>query len=179
MPKRHQQLEFQAAGFEKPKDWFGGKYLKNSHAKTRRPLSSKFPIHLVLRSKKAKGAWSFLHAKQFRKVNGLVREVAKRHGVRIYDYANSGNHLHILLRLRSIHGWSAFIRELSGRLAQVVQGLSAKDKTVDSFWDQRPFTRIVSGWNKAYRVVKDYVLRNRMEAEGLLPRKQSLEWSSA
>lgn len=176
MSKRSKQLEFK--GCEKPKDWFGGKYLNKSHAKSHRPLSTKDPIHLVLRSKKAKGALSFLHHKQFRKVNGLVSQIAKKYGIRIYDYANVGNHLHILVKLRSIPGWKAFIRELTGRLAQVVQGLGARDKQ-KGFWDQRPFTRIVRGWRKAYRIMKDYMIKNKLEAEGLIPHKHQLDMSSA
>lgn len=111
-------------------------------------------------------------------MNALVGQVAKKHGIRLYDYANVGNHLHILIKLRSIPGWRAFIRELTGRLAQVVQGLGARDKK-KGFWDQRPFTRIVRGWRRAYRIMKDYIIKNKLEAEGLIPRKQTLEFSSA
>lgn len=172
MSTRSKRLEFSGTG--KPKDWFGGKYLNKSHAKRPRPLSTKHPIHLVLRSKKARGELSFLHHQQFRKVNGIVSRTAKKHGIRIYDYANVGNHLHILIKLRSVRGWRAFIRELTGRLAQTVQGLGARDKK-KGFWDQRPFTRIVRGWFKAYRIMKDYLIKNKLEAEGLIPRKQSLD----
>ena len=162
-------------GLQKPKDCFGGNYLKNSHAKTRRPLSSKLPMHLVLRSELAKGRFSFLNYKQYRQVNRLVREVARKHQVTIHDYANSGNHLHILLRLRAVRDWAAFIRELTGRIAQVVQGLTAKETGAAKFWDQRPFTRIVGDWNRSFKIVRRYILRNRVEAEGLNPLKQCLD----
>lgn len=106
-------------------------------------------------------------------MNGLVGQIAKKHGVRLYDYANVGNHLHILIKLRSIPGWKAFIRELTGRIAQVVQGLGARDKK-KGFWDQRPFTRIVRGWRRAYWIMKDDLIKNKLEAEGLIPRKLDL-----
>lgn len=168
--KRHLQLDL-SGQIKRPKDWFGGSCLKNSHAKTSRPLTSKFAIHVVLRAQESR----LRNLKTFAKVNAIVRETARKHGVRLYEYANAGNHLHLLLRLRDVPSWKPFIRELSGRIAQAVRlqmgAARGKASAQQKFWQQRPFTRVVRGWKKAYKIAKDYVVLNQMEAEGLVPRQ--------
>lgn len=156
-------------GLQRPKDTFGGMLLKNSHAKTKRPLDSKLPIHLVLRSELS----ALRLPKTFRGVNETVGNVCKKHGMKIYQYANVGNHLHILIKIPNVRRWPAFIRELTGRIAQQVQGITGQQKGLAKFWKQRPFTRIIRGWKKAYRIAKDYVMLNRLEAEGFISRQET------
>lgn len=108
--------------------------------------------------------------KTFKLVNAAVGEISKRHGVKIYKYANLGNHLHILVKIPSVRRWSAYIRELTGRIAQLVKEQVPSE---DTFWLHRPFTRIVRGWRKAYRTAKEYVELNQLEAEGHISRKET------
>jgi REP element-mobilizing transposase RayT len=165
---RSRQQEFQGEGFKKPNDCFGGSLLKNSHAKVKRPLASTFPLHLVLRTHKS----HFRLPRHYRKVNDLVVNTCAKHGVRLYKYANVGNHIHLLIKLPNIQRWSAYIRELTGQIAQLVQGLKAQDKG-DAFWKQRPFTRIVRGWKQAFHKVIDYLELNRLEGDGFIDRAQT------
>lgn len=157
------------AGLASPADCFGGSLLKKSHAKSKRPLDSKLPLHLVLRSNLS----SMRGIKSFGLVNECVRAVAKKYGVRIYKYANVGNHLHLIVRITSLRIWAAFIRELTGRVAQLAQGLKGRQKGRAKFWAQRPFTRIVRGWKKAFQVAKEYVHLNLLESEGFISRKDT------
>lgn len=108
----------------------------------------------------------------FAPVNETVRSVARKHDVKIFKYANVGNHLHLLIQLRHVREWPAFIRELSGRVAQIAQGISGRQKGV-RFWAQRPFTRIVRGWRKPFQVVRRYIELNILEAEGFISRKET------
>lgn len=158
-PMKQAQLAFKAKEFQKPGTSFGGDLLKNSHAKTKRPLDSKLPTHLVLRATESK----LRLPKNFSKVGAEVGRVAKKHGVRIYNYANVGNHLHLLIKLRNRASWAAFIRELTGRLAQLFR----------LRWRRRPFTRVVAGWRKPFQIAKEYVTLNLWEAEGFISRKQT------
>jgi REP element-mobilizing transposase RayT len=169
MPKRISQLSFNLDGLQKPKDIFGGSLLKNSHAKTKRPLHSKLPIHLVLRSTIS----AMRLPKTYKRVNETVSRVCRKHGVRIYNYSNVGNHLHLLIKLPNVWQWAAFIRELTGRISQVAQGLAGSDSGVGNFWKQRPFTRIVRGWQRAFRIVKEYINLNQLEAEGYISRRET------
>ena len=115
MAKRSRQQEFQDKAFKKPDPCFGGSLLKGN-PKGKRPLDSKLPIHLTLRA-----TMSVLKLRTtYGKVNRIVYDSAKRHGVQIYKYANVGNHLHILIKIPRIGRWAAFIRELTGRIAQEI-----------------------------------------------------------
>jgi REP element-mobilizing transposase RayT len=166
MSKRPKQLEFQGSAFKKPKDWFGGAYLKGNHAKGKRPLESRFAIHVVLRASES----GLRRPAVYRHVNLAVTRACKKYGVKLYEYANVGNHLHLLIKLPHVRAWKAFIREVTGRIAQIARGLKGRQKGTTAFWRHRPFTRVVRGWKRAYRLAKDYVVLNQLEAEGLISR---------
>jgi REP element-mobilizing transposase RayT len=123
-----------------------------------RPLDSKLPVHLVLRSHKS--AMRLL--KTIKVVDRQVARTCKRHGIRLYQYANVGNHLHLLIKIPRRQRWAPFIRELTGRLAQLVRNQIGFE---GDFWTQRPFTRIVLGWQRAFQIAKDYVRLNALEAD--------------
>src|SRR5665213_2496526 len=160
MAKRQQ--EFSGAGFSKPGDIFGGSLLKNGNARSKRPLASKFAIHVVLHANKS----VMRSLRNFAKVEQTLHDTAKRQGVRLYKHANVGNHTHLLIKLTHIRHWPAFIKELSSRIA-----LICTDEK--GFWKWRPFTRIVRGWKRAYQIVKDYIELNQLEANGFIKRKDT------
>lgn len=184
MGKRNQQISFAATGAGRPQDAFGGMHLK-SHPKSKRPLHSKLPIHLVLRS----NASVLRLPKTIGVTSRIVDSVSKKYGVRVYRFANVGNHLHFVLKIPSVHLWAAFIRELTGRLAVALgdrlaasvdrpaagNGSAASDlPTVNrtKFWSCRPFTRIVRGWRRAFQIIQRYVELNQWEAEGFISRRE-------
>ncbi|MEO5668319.1 MAG: transposase [Bdellovibrionota bacterium] len=140
---------------------FGGSLLKNSHPKTKRIFNPKLPLHVVLKSSKARGPLSLLN--HSRRVTTILAEQAQRHHVQLLQVANAGNHLHLLLEARSREHVSNFLRAISGRIAQAV---SPKD----GFWDARPFSRIVSR-GRELRNVARYLGMNSTEAAGLSRRQ--------
>jgi REP element-mobilizing transposase RayT len=151
------------ADFHKPRLSFGGSLLKaTTNPKRARPLSSKLPIHLVLRSTRS---W-MRSPRHFKAVNDTVHRVARRRGLRVYQYANVGNHLHLLIKISHRGRWAAFIRELTGRVAT----LAGRGQV----WVGRPFTRVVNGWRKAFRSVREYVRLNGWEAEHDLSKADSI-----
>ena len=164
MPKRQKQNQFEGAEFTKPKDSFGGSLL-TSHPKKARPLDSKLPIHLTLKSVSG-GMRSF---RTMRIIDAIIEKTCKKHGVKVFKYANVGNHLHLLLKLRNRRSWAAFIRELTGRIAHFM----LEGKTGANFWAHRPFTRVVRGWQKAFKMMKAYIDLNTWEAEGHISRKET------
>lgn len=154
--RRKKQLEFE--GLRKPKDSFGGSLLKGN-AKTKRPLDSKLPILLTLRA--VQGGMRL--PKAFGKVDAAIHRCAHKYGVKVYEYANVGNHLHFVLKIPRRASWAGFIRELTGEIAAQMKFLLAiKEK----FWMFRPHTRVVQGWKKAYNAAVTYVRLNTLEAEG-------------
>jgi REP element-mobilizing transposase RayT len=155
-------------GFAAASKFFGGAHLKNSHAKTARAIACKKPMHLVMRSSLAKGARSFL--RRDRELRVLFEKQAKLFGVRIYRFANAGNHLHLIVLPRSRGAFKNFLRAVSGLTARLVLGAERGSPQTQSFWDQRPFTRILE-WGRDFLGVKKYLLQNALEAIGFVPYK--------
>ena len=102
----------------------------------------------------------------FGRVNSFVASAARKHGIRIYRYANVGNHLHILVRIPRLGAWPAFIREITGQIAQFMHSQKG-------FWIYRPHTRIVQGWKRAFNIAKDYIYLNNLEGEGWINRRET------
>ncbi|MGE0527386.1 MAG: transposase [Bdellovibrionales bacterium] len=142
--------------------------MKNSNAKRARPLDSKLPLHVVLRANQG----GMRLPKTYATVCALIASTARKYGVRIYEQANVGNHIHLLMRMGKVWQWAAFIRELTGRIALAVRSADVLPKG-GKFWKYRPFTRIVQGWGKAFKTVKEYVYLNQLEAEGFISRKET------
>jgi REP element-mobilizing transposase RayT len=127
-------------------------------------------MHVVMRSSLAKGEFSLRASAHKEKIRRVVYEQAKRANVRIYRYANRGNHLHLLLLSLNPKGLARFLRAASGLIARLVMK-SEKGRPLPkgmAFWDQRPFSRIVS-WGKEYAGVARYLLQNTLEALGFIP----------
>jgi REP element-mobilizing transposase RayT len=152
---------------------FGGSLLKNSNAKTKRPLATKRSMHLVLRSSVAKGPKSFL--RRSRAVEAIINRQARIHSVRIYKLANAGNHLHLVVTPSSRIAYNRFIRSVAGLIARLVRNKQrGASKAINAiragkikFWDKRPFTRIVE-WGREFRDVLGYLRKNTLEAMGFL-----------
>jgi len=153
---------------------FGGALLKKSNAKKPRPIAIKKTMHLTFRSSKARGEYSFLYDKnRSRRIERVVRKQASKFGVAIYRYANVGNHFHLLVMATYRLGFINFLRAVSGLVARIVLGAergSRRLKTKTKFWDQRPWTRVISTWND-FLNVKKYVELNFNEAMGFIPYK--------
>lgn len=145
---------------------FGGMYLKNSNAKTKRPLSFKRSVHLVLRSSLAKGERSFL--RKNREIQQIINAQGKNLGVKVYKLANAGNHLHLLILPHSRRAFHRFIRAISGLIARAVLGVERGKSKGLKFWDKRPFTQIVE-WGRQYRNTCKYLMQNTLEALGFIP----------
>jgi REP element-mobilizing transposase RayT len=131
-------------------------------------------MHLVLRSSQARGERSFLRPGRARLIERLVRKQAREKGVRIYRFANSGNHLHLLVLPRSRRDYRAFVRAISGLIARLALGAERgrpKQAQGGRFWDARPYTRIVE-WGRAFHVACSYVRLNQLEASGFWPYRE-------
>jgi hypothetical protein len=151
---------------------YGGELMKERKGRARpRPLSTSETMHLVLRSTKAKGDWSFARTKNRRAINAILNRFAKRYGVRVLSYANVGNHLHFHVKLSNRFLYRPFIRALTGAIAMAVTGTSRwkklKTEAKDKFWDYRPFTRVVKSFC-AFLNLRDYIRINRLEGYGYL-----------
>ena len=146
---------------------FGG-ILITGNAREQRPLSTKRPLHLVMRSSLARGERSFLSPRRSKAVRELIYRSGKKQGVKIYRFANSGNHLHLIVLPSSRGAYFRFIRSISGRLARLVLGAERGRAQGIKFWDALPFTRVLE-WGRDYLRTCDYLKQNTLEALGFLP----------
>ncbi len=94
---------------------FGGSKFRGN-PKGKRPFSKKHHIHIVLKSSFAVGANSFLAVRHREYVNRIVRSLAAKSGIRLYDFVNVGNHLHLMVKASHRSALSKFLRSLSGIL---------------------------------------------------------------
>jgi REP element-mobilizing transposase RayT len=118
--RRNKQLEL----FPKELRFFGGRFLHEKR-KGRRPLSTREPIHLVMRSSWAKGAHSFTQPRNKKAIESLIHTLAQKYGVRVYRKAIEGNHLHFILRIHNRETYKSFVRVLSGKIAShIMKGKS-------------------------------------------------------
>jgi REP element-mobilizing transposase RayT len=132
-----------------------------------RPIDTKKPLHVVLRSSRARRAWSMLHPDFAAPIRRKAGSLARRYGVRVYRYANVGNHIHLLASVRSRPALQSFLRVFAGLTARLVTG-ARRGRPVGRFWDRLAYTRIVS-WGREFRAVGAYVKQNEAEALGLRP----------
>lgn len=143
---------------------FGGARIK-AHPKVKRPFSRKHLIHMILKSSYAKGAHSFLHPKNVKWVNQMVRTLAKKFGVEIRDYVNVGNHLHILIKSPHRSCVTKFLRTLAGLLPRGLLKCEKGRPLGFDFWDGRPFTKIIAVGFKPFRHIANYFNKNRRQAQ--------------
>jgi len=144
-----------------------GHETRKGRRKLFRPVDPSKPLHLVFRSERAKGNWSLKRFKHIEHIRKLTYGLAKINQVRIIQYANAGNHLHLLVHAKDRNGFKRFTRTLSGLVARLVTG-AKKGNPVGKFWDTLFFSRVVE-WGRAYFSAKGYVLQNELESNGIIP----------
>ena len=174
---------------------FGGSLLIGKR-KTRRPLSTKAPIHLILKANQ-----KAVFSPSNRSLQNLIRNTAKQFDIHLYDLAVNWSHIHFLIRIKSREDYVRFIRALSSLLSQAV--LKSKKRTAfqngsqsqvrnsqisktqgsdkDVFTENsentaklftlRPFTRILS-WGMDFKPAFQYLTTNQLEAFGLVWRSK-------
>lgn len=145
----------------------GGEY-STGKRKTARPICTRRAMHLVLRSTMATGRWSMLRPEHARFIRESLGTLSRRCDVRVYEFANSGNHLHLLLRAKHRRGFQSFLRRFAGLVALKMSG-GVKGKPLPRrFWDLPAFSRIVE-WGRAFKLARNYVVKNVLEAMGVVP----------
>ena len=181
------------------KKFFGGALLYKKR-KSRRPLSKKDCVHLVLRSEWAMGTDSFLAKRHYRVIKQLLQHFSTKFGVRIYQQSINSNHIHLLLRITNRALYTAFIKAVSGQIACQIMGqqcfedfvrtrkkISKKTQKKNTagdgsnpqgFWQFRPFSRIVN-WGPDFKSAVSYLKQNILEAFGFVNYKPRKNYYSA
>jgi REP element-mobilizing transposase RayT len=134
---------------------------RRGHRKVERPVSTRRPMHVTLHSQVARGAWSL--RRHQRGVSSALRACARRSGVTVYDFANVGSHLHLLLRAKRRDDFQRFLRSFAGIVARQVTGARrGRPLSGGHFWSSLAWSRVVT-WGRDYESVRQYILLNRIE----------------
>jgi REP element-mobilizing transposase RayT len=142
---------------------FGGSLLVGKR-RSARPLSTKLPLHLVLKC----CARAYFNPGN-RSLEKILRDHAFKFGLKIYDISLNWSHIHLLILIPSRAAYTAFIRSVN---AALVRFISAKlGKVLTQIFELRPYTRILS-WGREFLGVQAYLKLNDQEARGLLDRKK-------
>jgi len=155
------QLKF----FDDKKIEHGGE-LAIGKRKQARPLSTKKPIHLVLRSNSATGPTSLLLHSRF--IRSLIAFLCKRFAIVLYEFSVNSTHVHLLIRVRNREGFKNFVRVFCGRSAMHITGARRGKPLREKFWDILPYTRLAE-WGRAFEIVRKYVAQNQLESLGIIP----------
>lgn len=147
-----------------PRTTHGG-YESSGKRKTPRPFTPKAPMHLVLKSARAKGAWSLRHRKNHANVTAMIYVYSARFKVKVYRAANVGNHLHLLVKATNKKDLADYLRVLAGRIAITVSGARKHRKRIGRFWDHLYWSRLVA-WKADFHRVQRYVFANELEFLG-------------
>src|SRR5260370_25119580 len=75
-----------------------GGVTRTGQRKTSRPIEPSLPLYLVLRSSRARGKWSLQKATTESRVQEILRELSQLHTIKVFEYANGGDHIHLPLR---------------------------------------------------------------------------------
>lgn len=95
-----------------------GGILAQGKRRSLRPLSTKHPLHLTLRSDCAQGQHSLLRHRP--RIERILKSSAARFNIRVYESAICGNHLHLVLRGKRRIDLQNFFRVFAGHLAQEI-----------------------------------------------------------
>jgi hypothetical protein len=131
---------------------YGGSLLV-SKRKAKRPLSTKQPVHLILRGECPKLFSPGNHKLEFQLV-----KLAAKYGIKIYHKSFNWTHFHALILIPSRHSYNSFIKTWTAEITKI-RGRRGAFKL-------RPFTR-VGTWGEDFKNLKRYQDKNNREAWGL------------
>ena len=136
---------------------FGGS-LSVGKRKSKRPLTTKRPIHLVLKSSNFS-----LFSPSASQIEKLIREDARKFKVKIYDISANWNHIHLLIQIPNREGYVRFIRSATSRLVYHLS--SQMNQSMRGIFDLRPYTKILT-WGRQFLRALDYLSFNNLESIG-------------
>jgi REP element-mobilizing transposase RayT len=140
---------------------FGGSI---RHRKYKRPFEAKKAVHVIFRSRLLSGTRSLLRSNRKKWTEELVKNKTQHHLVKLYHFSINSNHIHMLLKFPTADAQRAFLRDFTGSLALKIKKTFQISQSI-RVWDERPFTKLV----RAFKVIKNYIEKNRNESLGLWP----------
>jgi hypothetical protein len=139
---------------------FHGGALSVRKRKTRRPISTKRALHLVLKATRP-----VLYGQKFY-IEKEVLRLTRRFKLKCYGLAVNHDHIHLNIKVQDRRIYVAFIRSFAGLVAK---------KIGPELWSLLPFTRVLA-WGKDFRRNLAYLKKNRGEVSGKQPYEPRKNW---
>lgn len=155
--------------FFKPSEKEHGGSLNLKKRKNIRPLDTKMPLHIILKSDKAKGIYTLI--KFNNQISEIIYKLAGKFDVTVYEKNINFNHIHLLVRGKTRKGLQNFFRSLAGIIARLVTG-AQKGKAFGKFWSYLLYSRVLNSWKRDFTNVRNYIIQNAKEVLGLIPHKK-------
>ncbi len=137
---------------------FGGNLATaKGRRKEKRPLVFSKPMHLILKTSKARGRFAFSPTDH--RIKNLINRMGRKFGVKVYSTVQNWSHIHLVVRLPSRQAYQRFIRAVTGAMV-------LKLKASKGFFDLKPYTKVAT-WGRQFKTLKNYALKNELQAWGL------------
>jgi hypothetical protein len=118
-------------------------------------------MHTVLRS-------DYRGLRKFKRPLAILLEAqSKRWAVTLYKYSINSNHVHLCTKSEHSDDYKNFLRTFRALSVRLVTGARKGRKLTKKFWKLPPFSRIIE-WGKAYKSAVNYILKNQLEADGVI-----------
>ena len=130
----------------------GGSKAKGKR-KTLRPLSTKQPIHLIL---KANNPFQLLRNRE--SVEQPIQKYSRKFGITIYELAVQADHIHLSIKIPSRDLYRRWIRAITAVLTLKMKKLK---------WLLPPFTRIGT-WGRDFKRLGHYIQNNKNDGSFIL-----------
>ena len=169
-----------------------------------RPLSTKVPLHLVLKANRERVRGGLRVSRRFKLIHFLIQKYAAKFFIKVEQVSIQNDHIHLLIRTSRRSLYQHFFRVLAGQIAQVFEkegllsvckaqspagvsvtpaesleaegslGVSGAPAKLQKLWKHRPFTRVVKAFRDQLQV-RNYIQLNEKEALQEIPyRKERL-----
>jgi len=153
---KRQQLQL----FKDSTDLTHGGSKSKGKRKTMRPLTSKKPIHLIL-----KASEPFQLLRSTRTIEQTLKKYSQRFGITLHANAVQADHIHLSLTIPNRELYRRWIRTITSVLVTQIKNLK---------WRLLPFTRIVS-WGRDFKHVCLYIRRNQAEGSSILSAQERVD----
>ncbi len=108
-----------------------------------------------------------MREKNRKEIERRLYSYGNRFAIRIFRFANSGNHLHILLKSADKTNLQNFLRTFAGVIPRVVAG-AKKGNPYGRFWDSLAYSKLLS-FGRQFKNTSNYIAKNTLEAFGIIP----------
>lgn len=137
----------------------GGSKAKGKR-KSLRPLSTKHPIHIIL-----KASEPFQLLRNLESVDQTLKKYALKFGITLYETAVQADHLHLSIKIPSRDLYRRWIRAITSVLTFTISKLK---------WSLPPFTRIAT-WGRDFKRLRRYIQDNKTFGAFLLAAHQRVD----